>query len=537
MLSKLITNIGWINSRYIKRTSTPSIDLLIIDNAFPHPVSAFRLEEFTSYLHHFKRIHVLCNGTSTNMLSSVPFEDILIQYRKKYPEFSNKISKELPILPKKHTIKFAYFCFLANAYAAIDYIEENRIPFAFELYPGGGFQIDSVFSDRMLWRVTSSPYFRKVVVTQDVTRLYLLEHGFCEERQVLMVFGAVMPIKRPMRSFRLNQKDKALQICFVAMRYTMDGADKGYDLFLEIVAKFIRKQEHIQFHVVGSFDAKVIPLGGTSGRITFHGVLAAEDLSRFLQKMDIIVSPNKDGVLAKGAFDGFPTCSCIEAGMCGVLILCTDPLNLNGDRFRNGEEIEILKYDSSAFAEKIMFYYYHRDVLHSQIKKQYKRIRKLYSYKAQMKPRIQMIQQEIKRYSKTMYELTDTAALETYYLQGKLFYSSFADRFNQSDVIEFDIQVSIQDVFKAKIALGDIDKKEAYIWIYLIVDHRNVIEFNQIKYDSINVSILESNGTYMGNKYLFEEKPHYIYLGLVRGISSNCKFLEIAGNISPLSDK
>ena len=45
--------------------------------------------------------------------------------------------------------------------------------------------------------------------------------------------------------------------------------------------------------------------------------------------MDVIVSMNQPFTLSSGAFDGFPTGSCKEAGFQGVLNCLNDPLGLN----------------------------------------------------------------------------------------------------------------------------------------------------------------------------------------------------------------
>jgi lipopolysaccharide transport system ATP-binding protein len=45
--------------------------------------------------------------------------------------------------------------------------------------------------------------------------------------------------------------------------------------------------------------------------------------------MDIIVSPNRPGLLHAGNFDGFPTAACVEAALCQVAMVATDALQQN----------------------------------------------------------------------------------------------------------------------------------------------------------------------------------------------------------------
>ena len=47
-------------------------------------------------------------------------------------------------------------------------------------------------------------------------------------------------------------------------------------------------------------------------------------------------------VLAKGAFDGFPTGSCVSAGLQEAAIFCTDVLNVNTD-FRDGVDLVLVE--------------------------------------------------------------------------------------------------------------------------------------------------------------------------------------------------
>ena len=65
------------------------------------------------------------------------------------------------------------------------------------------------------------------------------------------------------------------------------------------------------------------------------------DLGR---RFDLILSPNRPGVLGTGGFDGFPTGSCAEIGLQDTAIVCTDILKLNTD-FRNGVEILLVEPD------------------------------------------------------------------------------------------------------------------------------------------------------------------------------------------------
>jgi hypothetical protein len=68
--------------------------------------------------------------------------------------------------------------------------------------------------------------------------------------------------------------------------------------------------------------------------------------------MDAILSPNVPFVLAKGFFDGFPTGACMEAGICGVPVICTDELELNTE-LKDGHDIIIVKPNAASCAAAI----------------------------------------------------------------------------------------------------------------------------------------------------------------------------------------
>src|SRR5262249_25623747 len=86
-----------------------------------------------------------------------------------------------------------YCVFLNNLLENLDGLEANGIPFAFQLYTGGGFSSGSEATEGALRRIFGSPNFRKVVVTQKRTLNYLVENGFCGEEAIVFVFGVVVP--------------------------------------------------------------------------------------------------------------------------------------------------------------------------------------------------------------------------------------------------------------------------------------------------------------------------------------------------------
>jgi hypothetical protein len=298
-----------------------------------------------------------------------------------------------------YSARLAYLIFLNNVSYFLESLEKKRIPFIFTLYPGGGFEINQERSDSMLWRIFSSVQFRKVIVTQQITYDYLVKNNFCLEDRIVFIYGGVKPpaILNKSKNYRKKffgfEKD-SMDICFVAAKYMPMGIDKGYDIFIEVAKKLVESHTNINFHVVGNFSEADILINGLEGRLTFYGFQKLDWFDKFYVDKDIILSPNMPFVLFKGAFDGFPTGSCAEAGLRKVAMFCTDELKLN-NHFTDNEEIVIIPHDADRIVRIIEAFYEKPDKLHSIAKKGATKMREVFSYERQMLPRIKLIEGEI----------------------------------------------------------------------------------------------------------------------------------------------
>lgn len=393
--------IGLYNQNYGKPFE--KLDLLIVDDVFPHPSNGFRLQEYGSYLRHFSSIKLLATGVWTHLLGKDSNVEIVRKYKQDNRDISDKV-----VAWKGYDFngtidcKLAYICFLGNAYPFVETLERLNIPFVLELYPGGSFGLDNDRSDMMLERVLSSPCFRKVIVTQQATHDYLVTKNFCDEDEIVDIFGVCMPIEDLEKDYKGkrhfgNQKE-SLDICFVANKYTKYGSDKGYDVFIEVAIKLAKLHKNIFFHVVGGFNADVIDVSSLKDRITFYGHQKVEWFDEFYLDKDLILSPNKNGLTHNGAFDGFPTAACTDAGLRDTAIFCTDPLQLNNDHYLPGQEIEIIDRNTANIVERIEYYYCNPDKLENLATNGKRRIQQLYSFDAQIKPRIELIEEEIAKY-------------------------------------------------------------------------------------------------------------------------------------------
>ncbi|HXY53936.1 MAG TPA: glycosyltransferase family 4 protein [Nitrospirota bacterium] len=358
--------------------------LVIYDDTFPCLLSPFRITEFNAYLGHF--------DNSVVYSSFGRFREEKKKYRTLYPQYASRIFKFNKFID--FSGKLAYIVFLHNTYEFLPYIEKYKVPFVFELYPGGFFRLDNKVSDSRLKRILSSPYFRKVIVTQKISYEYLIQKKLCKPDQIEFVYGVVLPIHWYMRNRKQKKyypDDKAsFDICFVANKYLPEGRDKGYDVFIEAAKILKKKNKDVKFHVVGNFDRTDMDVTAIDRDIYFYGSRHTRFFPDFYSHMDIILSPNKPFLLEQGAFDGFPTGCCIEAGICGVAIFATDILNLNCS-FADGEDIVIINTLVDEIVDKITYYHDNPKRLYELAKKGTIAIQEMFDEDKQIGARLKVI--------------------------------------------------------------------------------------------------------------------------------------------------
>jgi glycosyltransferase involved in cell wall biosynthesis len=216
--------------------------------------------------------------------------DNLQGYLTFFPENAGKIDYLHP--NKKYNIKLAYCIFLCYTYCLLPFLERNKVPFVFTLYPGGGFGLDNPSSDNMLQRVFSSKYFRRVITTQTITRDYLLKQGLCPSEKISFLYGSYIQLSQVREEEKpLYKRDKdTFDICFVACKYTPKGVDKGYDLVIEAAHILSQKHPDIRFHIVGGFDENEIDvedirlIAEKKTRLLFTGIVWLISCRIFIQK-------------------------------------------------------------------------------------------------------------------------------------------------------------------------------------------------------------------------------------------------------------
>jgi len=376
------------------------VDLLIFDTIYPHPVSGFRFEEFTVLLTAFRDSKIIMSTAGYPILKTPVTE------HKKHIAHLLQLNKPLRSKLKINkgfiniNASLFYCLFAGNIFVNLKWLDKYKIPFIFTLYPGGGFKVDDGISDMQLEKIFASPMFKKVFVTQLYTRDYLINKNFCKPENIEYIFGGVVPqnslIKdlTDKRSYLINKT--TFDICFCAAKYTPRGEDKGYDVFIDFARQIATKYDFIRFHIIGGFTENDLDITMIKDKIHFYGYQKFEALETIYKSMDVLVSPNKPFVLSKGAFDGFPLGTVVEAVLNGVVGIISDALNQN-NIFIPNEELIIIESNSKSIEKEIIDLINQPEKLYFISEKGREKFVKVFSNEIQMEPRIELIRKEIKK--------------------------------------------------------------------------------------------------------------------------------------------
>jgi glycosyltransferase involved in cell wall biosynthesis len=369
--------------------------LILYGTIFPRLSCTFSTVEYNAYLKHFPNSLVFTNGVDFTVGGNYPgFEKVLSDYEKVFPQYGGRTFKTN--VDTDFRGKLFYTIFLSNIYHVIDYVEACETPFVFTLYLGGEWCVGNSNSDKMLQRVVKSPFFRKVIVVDSKTYSYIIDHNFVSEGDVIYIPGWLVPTEelqsKSKPKLRFSKEKETFDLCFVAMKSMPLGRNKGYDVFIEVAHKLSQLDPRFRFHVAGGFGPQEIDVTRIRDKIQFYGVQGPDFFPDFYRKMDVMLSPNLPGVLAKGHIEGAPNVTNIEAGLCGTLVMMTDQLNLN-THFKDKEEVIIIPHDPIAITEKILYYFHHLDELYEIAARGQTAFARVCSYESVIRPRIKVLEE------------------------------------------------------------------------------------------------------------------------------------------------
>ncbi len=380
--------------RFFKKTIRE--DFVIIDSQFPQKEPmGFRNIEINEYLKRLKNASVyamypmkpgpeawFAHGYGVDKKA---FDENRAGYLEHFPQNRDRVHQ----LDEhaKYRFKLAYSFFLAETYVLLPFFEKHHIPFVFILYPGGAFGLDNPGSDAMLKEIFSSKYFKGVIVSQKLTKKYLLRKKLCKATDISYVYGGFVQFSpddvRPKKYY--GKDKKTFDICFVAAKYTEKGIDKGYDAFIAAAKILTKKTEDIHFHIIGNFDKSDIDVKELGSHIHFYGYQKADFFPDFYARMDIMISPNRPGKIYEGNFDGFPLG--VDAGYCGTAMFVSDELAMN-EHFTNNKDIVIVPIDPKQMAKIVLRYYNNPSELYELSKRGAEASHRFFAIEQQIKDRL-----------------------------------------------------------------------------------------------------------------------------------------------------
>lgn len=387
-----------VNTRPAQTTS-----LLLLDSSFPSKISSFRYGEFSAYLTAIEdsSIQTRPDGNLFSFGESSTLSNQIDDFSKSSDITNERIRRFDVNHIGRPKVAYCVFLNLADLF-----FTQIGVPSAehliFTLYPGGGFAPNDPRSDASLRRLCDNPKVSKIITTQITSYRYLVDNGFCKPDRLVHIFGGIIPelYSETPPPPRLLDKS-AINVCFVAQRYSAIGAEKGYDVFAEVIKRFANNPS-INFHIVGGFDASVIDLSDARN-VTFYGTKPASFFPEFYATMDAILSPNiqRSALDPKmpETFDGFPTTCVVEAGLQGAAMFLTDFQNMNlhldGSPIFSSDEMQIIGRDYAAICDLLQQYIGDREALHQLGQAGRKAILREFSFERQMAPRIALLKSHL----------------------------------------------------------------------------------------------------------------------------------------------
>lgn len=348
MLQKLFKNV--ISRLHARLAPSRARRLLILDNGFPDQALGFRLAEFNHYLKHYR----------DSMVRTVAgnFDSKKAAYSAAFPALAGRVKPWSGT--EKCSEHLAYFVFISNLQFYLPWLNEQKIPFVFTLYPGGNFGFGYEKSDKVILEALASPWLRKIIVTSPGVKEYLqqLAGGRTNlEKLVEEIHGVVIdsqyfaPGKASSRR-RFGIDKDTFDVCFVAYKIMPQAINKGFPQFLAAARILSATIPGVRFHVVGNLGPEDGELEGIDEQIFFYGLQPNTFFKSFYAGMDAIVAPSIGYTNAKNNgvfFDGFPVSACVEASLCGVAMIATDPFGLNR-YFEDGKDMLITTAEPAALA-------------------------------------------------------------------------------------------------------------------------------------------------------------------------------------------
>jgi|688.fasta_scaffold136074_2 glycosyltransferase involved in cell wall biosynthesis len=338
ILDKLKIEFNYISSIFKFRGK----ELAIFDKFYPNTSYTWRTKEFNFLLTFFDTAVLFSesNNYKGKRIKSDFIQDLKILKNNHHEFNASQRVKFLsrPTFTYNFKYKLVYFLFFEDAVRFFPFLNRTKTPFAFTLYPGGGFLIDNEAIDSKLKLICNSTICKGIFVNGKFVQKYLIEKLKVLESKITLVPG--VPLYLNQETNEIKRHNENFVVGFCARKYHDRGKDKGFDVFAQVALRLSDKA-NLKFVCIGDFTVEDLnEEEKEKTKIHFTGLLQGNQFIEQLNEFDVIISPVKTG-LNGGDFDGFPTAAVVEASIMGVTMVCSDPLNDN--LYENGEEIIILK--------------------------------------------------------------------------------------------------------------------------------------------------------------------------------------------------
>lgn len=323
--------------------------VVVLDDYFPNLRTGFRVAEFTT--------HLRTGAVDEVMTTAEPLGALLHEFDAHFHDLTERVR---PFSPEAlESVDLAYIVFLNNAHYYLPYLTAAAVPFIVTLYPGGGLDLGEPQAEQKLRAVLSSPFLRHVITTQPIVTDHVQDLlGRPSSVPITEIPGLVTSAEyhtpgAGMRNDYFGSGKETLDLVFVAFKYSERGADKGFPQFADLVQALHETGIPVKAHVVGGFTADDLATDHLIELFDFHAPKSTRELRQFYLDKDLIVSPNRAGVLGPGAFDGFPLGSSIEGALSGVAMMASDGLDQNSV-FRDGRDILITTPEPASMHDRLL---------------------------------------------------------------------------------------------------------------------------------------------------------------------------------------
>ena len=363
--------------------------LVILDDIFPSSLSPWRSNEYAELCKAFENTKIYTDCTTYQHYNQdKSYEENLSILTSNYPSLREKVF----ILKKgsNTNYKVAYTLFYNNLIKFYPYFKKNKTNFAFTLYPGGGFGFNNKQIDSSLRDICSSPFFKGVIVNQNITKNYLIENNICDENKIKLIFGVPLNLNiSAIKNYTYQKSSNCLNILFFANKYTPNGSDKGFDIFLKIVKQLHYKKDSYNFIVIGGFSEDDVEDVKIKNTIDFKGSLSEFEFNNIIKDTHILISANKPFTLTENAFDGFPLATCVTASLFGNVNFMTDYFDeAKQINLRDKKDFIKIKYDVDTIVSNIIELDKDRAKLQEIAENGRNKMLHLYSFENQILPRI-----------------------------------------------------------------------------------------------------------------------------------------------------